>query len=141
VNRKTLGKAQVDLLKSGPSKIPPPATRDEASDTLSKVRDVQDRRRIKKTGRVEYMGVRVQEQFKERCVGYAAELTKLRGGKKRVTLGELLEVMADSYALLGEVGAKDRELVEKIAGKMKIEPTEVLGTLVALKAKDLGLIR
>jgi hypothetical protein len=82
----------------------------------------------------------MQEQFKERCVGYAAELTKLRGGKKRVTLGELLEVMADCYALLGEVGEKDRELVVKIASKMKIAPNEVLGALVALKAKDFGLV-
>jgi hypothetical protein len=63
-----------------------------------------------------------------------------RQGKKRVTLGELLEVMADSYELLGEVGEQERELLQKIAVKMKISADEVVQTLVGAKAKELGLI-
>jgi hypothetical protein len=56
------------------------------------------------------------------------------------TLGELLEVMAGSYELLGEAGEDERELLQKIATKMKISADEVLQTLVAAKAKELGLV-
>jgi hypothetical protein len=131
----------VGFLKTGEgAKIPAPAKREQASDTLSKVRDVEDRRRLKKSGRTDYLGVRVTEGFKVRCVNLAGDLTKQRQGKKRVTLGELLEVMADSYELLGEVGAEERDLLHKIAGKMKISADEVVQTLLGAKAKELGLI-
>src|SRR5258706_6878808 len=132
---KTLAKGLPEFLKAGAgSQIPAPATRDQASDTLSEIRDRKDRRRVKKTGRTEYFGVRVTEGFKKRCVRLAGDLTEERDAKKRVTLGELLEVMADSYDLLGEVGAEERELLQKIAAKMKISADEVLQTLVAAKA-------
>jgi len=52
----------------------------------------------------------------------------------------LLEVMAEAYELLGEVGAAERELLQKIGAKIKISENEVLQTLVAAKAKELGLI-
>jgi hypothetical protein len=133
-----LGKGTLEFLKTGAgAHIPAPATREQTSDTLSEVRD---RRRVKKTGRTEYFGVRVTEGFKKRCVRLAGDLTEQRDAKKRVTLGELLEVMADAYDLLGEVGAADRELLLKIAAKMKISDDEVLQTLVGAKAKELGLI-
>lgn len=137
----TLSKKMVGFLEAGGgAKIPAPAKREEASDTLSKVRDVEDRRRLKKTGRTEYFGVRVTEGFKVRFVNLAGDLTKQRQGKKRVTLGELLEVMAESYELLGEVGEQERELLQKIAGKMKISSEEVVQTLLGAKAKELGLV-
>ena len=51
----------MDFLKAGAgAQIPAPATREQASDTLSEIRDRKDRRRVKKTGRTEYFGVRVR---------------------------------------------------------------------------------
>jgi hypothetical protein len=48
--------------------------------------------------------------------------------------------MADAYDVLGEVGAEERELLQKIATKMKISGNEVVQTLVTAKAKQLGLL-
>jgi hypothetical protein len=96
--------------------------------------------RIKKTARVAYMGVRVSEKFKDQCLKLAADLMKMRGGRRHVTLGELFEVMADAYSALGKLDAKDRELLEKIAAKLKIETNEVIGLLLTLKAKELRLV-
>jgi hypothetical protein len=136
-----LGKEIPAFLNAGAgARIPAPATREQASNTLSEVRDRKDRRRIKKTGRTEYFGVRVTEGFKKRCVRLQGELSAQRQAKKSVTLGELLEVMADSYELLGEVGEEERAMLEKIAGKMKISDDEVVQTLVAAKAEELGLV-
>jgi hypothetical protein len=137
----SIRKAKLHMIAAGSGNdIEPPAKRDEASDTFSTARDVKDRRRIKRTGRTDYMGVRVEEEFRLRCRGLAADLTKIRRGKKSVTMGELFEVMADSYELLGEVGPKERELLEEVAAKMKVEVNEVLGLLVVEKAKQLRLI-
>jgi len=64
-----LGKTTLEFLKAGAgAQIPPPATREQASSTLSEIRDRTDRRRLKKTGRTEYFGVRVTEGFKKRYV-------------------------------------------------------------------------
>jgi hypothetical protein len=82
---KTLPKGMQEFLKAGGgAQIPAPATREQASDTLSEVRDRGDRRRLKKTGRTEYFGVRVTEGFKKRCVRLQGELSALRKRKAAI---------------------------------------------------------
>lgn len=115
--------------RKGGGVIPAPVPREDASKTLDVVRDVQDRRAKKKSGRTEYFGVRVVEGYKEECEGLAGELSAER--KRKVTLGALMDEMLAAYRIVrGDKGANARA-IEQIAEREGIAAEEVVQHLIA----------
>jgi hypothetical protein len=108
----------------------------------------------RRTGRTQVYAVRVREDFKGEMLGSQAELQlerqKLAGRARKVTEGELLELMLAAYKAARRNGdaigyavpiANDVWLaVHEIARRLQCSPEEVVEQLVVQKIDELGLL-
>src|SRR5262245_28167876 len=100
----------------------------EASETISVVRDVEDRKdKRRRTGRTAHFGARVRVEFREE---FEALMLALSGQRKRkVTAGELFDDMLAAMQLLNGDGATAKGL-RQLAEAEKWSVEEVIEDLV-----------
>jgi len=137
--------AGLSFLKKKSVPEPPPLS--EATRTLDVVRDVEDRKqRRKKSGRTEYFGQRVSEDYRPALEKAAAALGAERG--KPVKLGEMLELTLAAWEAQHGSGAsvlpaKLAAALEANAAHDKTAPQDALEALVvgALKARGIKEVK
>ena len=112
------------------------------------------RRIRRRTGRTEVYAVRVRDSFKGEILGLQAELQlerqKASGKARKVTEGEIIELMLEAYKAArrnGEAGgnavplAKDVwDGVHEIARRLQSPPAAIVEELVVHKIAELGLL-
>jgi hypothetical protein len=114
----------------------------------------RNRRTRSRTGRTDVYAVRVRETFKGEILGLQAELQlerqKLNGKARKVTEGEIIELMLEAYKIARDRGeacgnavplTKDIwDGVHEIARRLQSSPAEIVEQLVVRKIAELGLL-
>ncbi len=112
------------------------------------------RRMRRRTGRTEVYAVRVRDSFKGEILGFQAELQldrqKTSGKARKVTEGEIIELMLEAYKAArrhGEAGGSAVPLardvwdgVHAIARRLQSPPAAIVEQLVVHKIAELGLL-
>jgi hypothetical protein len=107
-----------------------------------------------RTGRTDVYAVRVRETFKGEILGLQAELQlerqKSNGKARKVTEGEIIELMLEAYKVARRNGeacenavplTKDIwDGVREIARRLQSSPAEIVEQLVVRKIAELGLL-
>jgi hypothetical protein len=113
-----------------------------------------NRRVRSRTGRTDVYAVRVRESFKGEILTLQAELQlerqKSNGKARKVTEGEIIELMLEAYKIArrnGEVCGNALPLskdvwdgVREIARRLQSSPAEIVEQLVVHKIAELGLL-
>lgn len=124
------------LARSFGKGVPAPRPAEQGySSTMDVVRDVQDRRAQRKTGRLAYFGARVTAELKEELEGLPADLRKERG--KKVTMGAVLEEMRDAFRMLRGKDGVIAEGLEQLAKAQGMTKAQVIEDLIAERVEAL----
>ena len=143
-------------IKTGGKGQPEPVPTVEASAEVRQLDWVatMDMPAERRTGRKEVYAVRVRESFKGEILGLQAELQlerqKLKGKARKVTEGEIIELMLEAFKVARRNGdavgngvplANDVwQGVHEIARRLQCSPADVVEQLVVQKVAELGLL-
>ncbi len=146
-----------NIVRSGATESIPvmtPETPAAESDHFGDARAAEHRRVRRRTGRTEVYAVRVRDSFKGEILGLQAELQlerrKSSGMARKVTEGEIIELMLEAYKTTrrtGEAGGNAVLLtkdvwdgVHEIARHLASPAAQVIEELVVHKIAELGLL-
>ena len=145
------------LIKTGGKGQPDPVPAVAAPADLfqfEQTRNVESPQARRRTGRTEVYAVRVRESFKGEILGLQAELQlerqKLKGKARRVTEGEVIDLMLEAFKVARRNGGADGNAVplandvwqgvHEIARRLQCSPADVVEQLVVQKVAELGLL-